>query len=191
MNRFLKSFLCLVLCLFSQKAVSTKSIKVKSGTELNFKITQDINYKETPAGHSFRAKMSMDVIDDDGDILIEEGTTLIGKVKMAEKKELLLEIVKVKINKHYYKIETHPINIELNGSGKAVVKGAAVGSLMGAAFGGRNNRRGGAKTGALVGAGLSGIRAASAKLSLKKGQELMTVLTENFVIKPKKKSSAH
>ena len=191
MNRLLKSFLCLGLCFFSQKAVSTKSLKVKSGTELNFKITQDINYKETPAGHSFRGKMSMDVIDDDGDILIEEGTTLIGKVKMAEKKELLLEIVKVKINKHYYNIQTHPINIELNGSGKAVVKGAAVGSLMGAAFGGRNNRRGGARTGALVGAGLSGIRAASAKLNLKKGQELMTVLTENFVIKPKKKSNAH
>ena len=190
MNRLLKSFMLGTL-LFLAKGGFDKVTEGKIGTELNFKITQDINYKETPAGHSFRGKMFMDVIDDDGDILIEEGTTLIGKVKMAEKKELLLEIVKVKINKHYYKIQTHPINIELNGSGKAVVKGAAVEvswelhsvevTTAGAALEQEH----------WVGAGLSGIRAASAKLNLKKGQELMTVLTENFVIKPKKKSNAH
>ena len=107
----------------------------------------------------------------------EEGATLLGKVKMAEKKELLIEITKVKIKKHYYPIETHPLDIELGGGGKAVVKGAAVGGLMGAAFGGRNNRRGGARTGAAVGAGLSGIRAASARLNLKKGQQLQKNLS--------------
>ena len=188
MNRSFKIVLIWLVFSLPQLAWGAKGLKVASGTELNFKITQKIDYKETPAGSTFRAKVSMDVIDEDGDILIEEGTTLLGKVKMAEKKELLLEIVKIKIDKHYYAIVTHPINIELTGSGKAVVKGAAVGSLMGAAFGGKNNRRGGAKTGALVGAGLSGIRAASAKLQLKKGQELQTVITETFKVKAHSKA---
>ena len=67
---------------------------------------RDPNNKTTRSHLSLRGKMSMDVIDDDGDILIEEGTTLIGKVKMAEKKELLLEIVKVKINKKSFKLFT-------------------------------------------------------------------------------------
>ena len=67
------------LCLMVE---ASSSLKVPAGTVISFKLSQKVNYKETPAGTTFRAVSAMDVINDDGDILIEEGSTYLGKVKM-------------------------------------------------------------------------------------------------------------
>ena len=78
MKKLLQLIICLSFATVSTTAISKKSqyLVVDKGTTLSFRTTQKINYKETPTGTTFRAKVSMDVINDDGDILIPEGAIL-------------------------------------------------------------------------------------------------------------------
>lgn len=169
----------IAICVFvltSGVTYAQSDIVIDVGTELSFKLSQNLNYKETPTGSSFRANMTIDVISDDGDILIDEGATLIGTVKDAQKKKLVIQMEKIKIGKKYVNIVTSPIEVKMSGAGKAVIKGAVVGGMIGRAAGGKKGRRKGAATAA----GLSAVGAAAAVLTLPKGQVLKTNFSESL-----------
>lgn len=166
----------LVFASFGSVSYAEPEIVIDVGTEISFKISQNLNYKETPSGSSFRANMTIDVINKEGDILIDEGATLIGTVKDAQKKKLVIQMEKIKIGKKYVNIVTSPIEVTMSGAGKAVVRGAVVGGAIGGVAGGKKGRR----KGAAIGFAANAIGAAAAVLTLPKGQVLKTNFSESL-----------
>lgn len=138
----------------------------------------------------FPAKTSMDIIADDGTILIPKGTDAIGKIVSLQQKSISVVLIRIKVGDKYIPLETAAIELVekpkdgKGGVGKGVAVGVMVGSLVRPPGYGRKAR------GAVIGGVIGGAAAASKEqeqaqkqvLQVPKGTSLQFKLSNALVI---------
>jgi hypothetical protein len=132
---------------------------VKSGTNLEVRLTQSVSSKRNQDGDSFRAQLAEDLVVD-GKVIAREGTAVVGRlsnVKASGKVEgratMALSLTAIELGDEAYEIRSNRLDFEARGTGKDDAKKIGIATGIGAAIGAIAGGGKGAAIGGAIGAG--------------------------------------
>lgn len=132
---------------------------VKSGTNLEVRLTQSVSSKRNQDGDAFRAELAEDLVVD-GSVIAREGTVVVGRlsnVKASGKVEgratMALSLTAIELGDEAYDIRSNRLDFEARGTGKDDAKKIGIATGIGAAIGAIAGGGKGAAIGGAIGAG--------------------------------------
>jgi hypothetical protein len=146
------------------RKVDETKVSLPAGTMLAVRLIDPVSSDKSQAGDRFHGSLDAPVVVG-GTVVADQGSTVVGRVVRARKagritapSELVLELVELVLPADRVRIETDPIERigeSTTGAGSAAAIGstAALGTALGAIFGGGKGAAIGAAAGGAVGAG--------------------------------------
>ncbi len=150
----------------SEAAVTTKTHELPVGTEISVRNEETIDSSKAAEGQTFPAEVTMDVLDEQGNVVIPAGANAQIVIRSASKggkirgaSDLVLDLATVAIDGRQYDLSTADLSQKgRNGiganrrTGEFTGGGAAIGAIIGAIAGGGKGAAIGAGSGAAAGA---------------------------------------
>lgn len=133
-----------------------------AGTQISVRTNEQINARTGNNGRTYAASIAQDILDQNGNVLIPQGSDAQLVVRNYESNNVALDLQSISVNGTQYQVNTEDIRETGNGreglgknkrTGEYVGGGAVLGTLLGAIAGGGKGALIGAVAGGAAGAG--------------------------------------